>query len=101
VEHNFRCSRLSLLYRLQYLGLVTEDFVDLHKNHVQADALEYGYDTSLYLPNHRYELVGDYNIKARELYDKGMISQAKYYSYLRDMDINLMGDKDAEKGHIG
>ena len=101
MEHNFRCSRLSLLYRLHYLGLITEKFIGSNKNQVQADALEYGYDTSLYLPNHRSELVGDYNIKARELYDKGIISQAKYYTYLRDMDINLMGEKDAEKGHIG
>ena len=62
--------------------------------------MEYGYDTSLYLPNHRSELVGDYNVKARELYDKSMISQAKYYSYLRDMNINIMGDGNAEKSNI-
>ncbi|WP_048741743.1 hypothetical protein [Prevotella bivia] len=36
------------------------------------------------------ELVGDYNIKARELYDKGLISQAKYYQLLDDMGINHM-----------
>jgi hypothetical protein len=36
------------------------------------------------------ELVGDYNIKARELYDKGLISQAKYYQLLDDMGINRM-----------
>jgi Zn-dependent peptidase ImmA (M78 family) len=100
LEHNFRCSRLSLLYRLRYLGIITEKFIDSHKNNIKADALEYGYDTSLYLPDNRSELVGDYNIKARELYDKGMISQAKYYSYLRDMNINIMGDEDAEKSNI-
>ncbi|WIL17337.1 hypothetical protein [Prevotella bivia] len=36
------------------------------------------------------ELVGDYNIKAHELYDKGLISQAKYYQLLDDMGINRM-----------
>lgn len=100
LEHNFRCSRQSLLYRLKHLGLVTESFIDSHKKHVQRQALEYGYDASLYEPTNKVELVGDYNIKARKLYDKGLISQAKYYSYLLDMGINLKEIKDAKEGNI-
>lgn len=57
---------------------------------VIKSALEFGYSTELYLPTKKKELVGDYNIKARELYDKGLISQAKYYQLLDDMGINRM-----------
>ncbi len=101
LEHNYRCSRQSLLYRLKHIGLVTEAYIDSHKTHAKQQALEYGYDASIYEPTKRVELVGDYNIKARRLYDEGKISQAKYYSYLLDMGINLKETKDAEKGNIG
>lgn len=101
LEHNFRCSRLSLLYRLRHLGLVTEAFVDRMKGSVQKGALEYGYDLSLYTKTEKTELVGDYNILARRLYDENKISQAKYYSYLKDMNINLKEARNAEEGNLG
>lgn len=47
------------------------------------------YPVSLYKPTYTKELVGDYNVKARQLYDRGMISQAKYFSLLYDMGIDL------------
>ena len=66
-------------------------------------AAEYGYPTSLYMPTHSKELIGDYNVKARQLYDKGLISQAKYFGLLYDMGIDF--GKEAldgkSKGHIG
>ena len=88
LEHNYRCSHQALLFRLRHLDIVTESFLDAHQNHIMQTALEYGYNLSLYKPTNNTELVGDYNVKARALYDAGKISQAKYYSYLRDMDIN-------------
>lgn len=100
LEHNYRCSRMSLLYRLKHLGLVTEEYIDANKNGAIRQAMEYGYDTSLYQPTDKVELVGDYNVKARKLYDEGRISQAKYFSYLMDMGINLKELKNAEKGNI-
>ncbi|MGI6223309.1 MAG: ImmA/IrrE family metallo-endopeptidase [Prevotella sp.] len=101
LEHNFRCSRQTLLYRLRHLGLVSEDYISKHSGGVIKQAIEYGYDISLYIKTERTELIGDYNILARELYDKGMISQAKYYSYLRDMNLNLKEAKNAEKSNLG
>jgi len=85
VEQNFLCSRAALLTRLKDLKWITKKTFDLYQKNVVASAIEYGYNTQLY----QTELVGDYNLKARELYDKGRISQAKYYSLLMDMEINV------------
>lgn len=71
------------------------------KGSVQKGALEYGYDLSLYTKTEKTELVGDYNILARRLYDENKISLAKYYSYLKDMNINLKEARNAEEGNLG
>ena len=89
VEQNFLCSRAALLTRLKELKWITKKTFDLYKNNVVNSAIEYGYNTQLYYPTYQTELVGDYNLKARELYDMGRISQAKYYSLLMDMEINV------------
>lgn len=56
------------------------------------------YPVSLYKPTYTKELVGDYNVKARQLYDRGMISQAKYFSLLYDMGIDLEKEVSDGKG---
>lgn len=89
VEQNFRCPRKALLNRLKELKWVTAKTFELHKGNVINSAIEYGYSTQLYQPTNQTELVGDYNLKARELYDTGRISQAKYFSLLTDMGLNV------------
>ena len=86
-----------MLIRLRELGWITEDYQEKLKGEVKRNAYEYGYDTRLYEPTKITELIGDYNIKARELYDLNLISQAKYFSYLRDMDIYKSTDRWQEK----
>lgn len=66
-----------------------------YQKDVRKSAIEYGYSTRLYEPTCQTELVGDYNLKARALYDAGLISQAKYFSLLADMGLdfsNELGD---------
>ena len=103
IEQNFRCSRSCLLYRLKEMDLISETVYGLFQHDVIRSAAEYGYPTSLYMPTHSKELIGDYNVKARQLYDKGLISQAKYFGLLYDMGIDF--GKEAldgkSKGHIG
>ena len=97
VEQNFLCSRAALLTRLKDLKWITKKTFDLYQKNVVASAIEYGYNTQLYYPTYQTELVGDYNLKARELYDKGRISQAKYYSLLMDMEINVFQEMYGEE----
>lgn len=95
LEQTYRCSRLCLLLQLKEMGAITDATIDKYQHQVIRSAAEYGYDTSLYKPTLSKELIGDYNVKARKLYDEGRISQAKYFSLLYDMGIDLgkeMGD---------
>lgn len=89
VEQNFRCSRSCLLYRLKEMDLISDAVYQVFLHDVIRGAAEYGYPTSLYRPTYSKELIGDYNVKARQLYDKGMISQAKYFGLLYDMGIDF------------
>lgn len=89
LEQNYRCSRHCLLLRLKEMGLISEAKIEQFNRNVIRGALEYGYSVTLYKPSNCKELVGDYNIKARQLYDRGSISQAKYFSLLYDMGIDL------------
>lgn len=101
LEQNYRCSRMALLLRLKHIGLISESYINAHYSDVKKTAMEYGYDTSMYSKTDKTELVGDYNLKARQLFDQGKISQAKYFSYLRDMNINLKEDLDEEEDNLG
>ena len=76
LEQHFRCSRATLLYRLKELGWISEDIVQSYIENVKRSAAEYGYNTSLYEPTGVTEICGDYNIKARRLFDKGLISRS-------------------------
>ncbi|MBP5679719.1 MAG: ImmA/IrrE family metallo-endopeptidase [Bacteroidales bacterium] len=94
LEQRFRCSRQALLCRLKDLRLIDKDQSENYSIHPMRSALEYGYSKELYQPTLKNEIIGDYNTKARELYDKGMISQARYYELLKDMGIDLNQEKE-------
>lgn len=89
IEQNYRCSRSCLLLRLKEMGVISETVLESFSQNVVRGAAEYGYPTDLYFPTGSKELIGDYNVKARQLYDQGLISQAKYFSLLKDMGIEL------------
>ena len=88
LEQYFRCSRATLLYRLKDLGWISEELISLYSENVKRSAAEYGYNISLYEPTGNTEICGDYNVKARSLFDKGLISRSKYVSLIDDMQIN-------------
>ena len=88
LEQHFRCSRTTLLLRLKEIGWISEGYISNHSENVKRSAAEYGYNTSLYEPTGIAEVYGDYNIKARSLFDRGLISRSKYVSLINDMGLN-------------
>lgn len=88
LEQHFRCSRTTLLLRLKEMGWISENHVCEYNENVTRSAVEYGYNTSLYEPTRIIEIYGDYNIKARSLFDRGLISRSKYVSLINDMGLN-------------
>ncbi len=83
LEQYFGVSRQSLLYRLKKLGYINEERLQsLLAIPVQASALEYGYDLSLYQPGNENLVIGDYGEKARFLFEKEIISEGHYNELL-------------------
>lgn len=99
IEHKFRCSRTTLLNRLKRKELISSERYDLFATGVINSALSYGFSTELYEKTGKTEFVGDYNIKARSLFDDGKISLTKYEELLGSIGINI-SDKPDDDGEI-
>lgn len=89
IEQYYSCSRTALLHRLKKMKRIDSAFYDRFSSNVQNSALQYGYDTSLYKKGNEGVVIGNYGIKARELFEKGDISESTYFSLLEDIGINL------------
>lgn len=87
IENNFGCSRKTLLFRLKDCGYINGATFDRFSENIRMSAISYGYTTELYYPTTKEEYIGDYNIKARELFNSGLISQSKYELLLEDIGI--------------
>ena len=83
LEHYFEVSRSALLIRLKMLKIINQiDFNRLTSLPVIRSAIEYGFNTSLYLSGNEGVVIGDYGIKARTLFEKGFISEGHYIELL-------------------
>ncbi|MBQ6063015.1 MAG: ImmA/IrrE family metallo-endopeptidase [Prevotella sp.] len=87
LQYRFLCSHQALLYRLLRLGWVSKSYLDKMNGDVIKHVEEFGYSPNLYRPTRKTELWGDYNLLARELLDKGIITADKYKEYLSAMKI--------------
>ena len=87
LQYRFLCSHQALLYRLLRLGWISKGYLDSMNSDVFKHVQDYGYNPSLYQPTRKTELWGDYNLMARELLDKGLISEEKYHDYIAAMRI--------------
>lgn len=79
LEQYFSVSRQSMLYRLCNMELLTKRQVDEYQYYSPIEtARMYGYDTSLYESGNENLIIGDYGVKARELFDREIISEGEY-----------------------
>lgn len=86
LEQYFAVSRSSMLFRLCNIGLISRQRVDeLLPFSPSETAKQYGYDTSLYEPGNKNLIIGDYGVKARELFENEIISEGEY-----DESMNLI-----------
>jgi len=83
LEQYYSVSRLSLLYRLKVIKLLSESsFKSLQSIPVKDSAKLYGYDSSLYNSGNKNFVIGDFGEKARYLYEAGKISEGHYHELL-------------------
>lgn len=88
LEQYFKVSRRALLVRLSKLRLI--DFMEYehYLTNVIKSAKEHGYTDKLYSPTDE-RVIGNYGVKAKELFDQGKISESHYHSLMMDIGINL------------
>ena len=86
---DFSVSRSALLYRLLNIGLISENTrSQLAEIGVKYSAKCFGYDTALYEAANEGLVIGDFGEKARNLFDKGKISESHYMELLSKISIN-------------
>lgn len=92
IEQRFQCSRQTVLFRLKDLGWIGNEKYNEYSINVIRNASLYGYPADLYKSTGTTSFIGDYNIKARKLFDQGAISMAKYTDLLDAIGIDLSKD---------
>lgn len=88
LEQFFGVSRSAILIRLEKIGLLRSDY-SKHAHNIKKSAIEHGYSVKLYEATNESCVVGNYGIKAKELFDKGKISESHYLSLMYDIGIDV------------
>lgn len=92
IEQYYGCSRTALLYRLDCLDLIDIEKYEEFKSNVSKEAKQLGFDPSLYLPDYKDQVFGDYGELAKRLFDTENISETHYANLMRDIGIDIDAD---------
>ncbi|MCO4291353.1 ImmA/IrrE family metallo-endopeptidase [Solitalea sp. MAHUQ-68] len=89
IEQYFACSRTALLIRLERLGLIDYRKYEAYTKNVIASAVMLGYDDTLYKKGNANLVIGDYGSRAKNLFDKGVISESHFISLMNDIGVDI------------
>ena len=89
IEHYYSCSRNALLNRLIHLGRIDRTFMNSFSVNKIRNAVLYGYNTDLYQPGNSGLIIGNYGTVARDLFEKGVVSESAYFTLLEDLGFDL------------
>ena len=89
IEHYYSCSRNALLNRLLKMGIIDMDKHHEFNQDKIKNALLHGFNEDLYMPGNEGQVIGNYGNMAKELFDKGIVSESAYFSLLEDIGIDL------------
>lgn len=93
IENYYSCSRTMLLRRLKEWGFISSNFFDTYVTGVVMSAVTYGYPKDLYKPGNENLVVGGYGELANSLYDKDVISESNYLSFMLDIGKDIESEK--------
>jgi Zn-dependent peptidase ImmA (M78 family) len=88
-EQYFACSRKSLLFRLDAMGLIDFDKYKNYTLNVTQSARRMGYDDTLYLKGNEGLVIGDYGVIAKQLFDNDKISESHFISLMNDLGADI------------
>ncbi len=89
IEQYFSCSRQALLRRLEDMELIDRTYSETFKQDVKRSAALLGLTTELYEPGNSGLHIGDYGLKARQLFDSEKISESHYITLLTDLGVDI------------
>lgn len=89
IEQYYACSHRALLRRLVSLDFLSEKKAEELLPDIKKRAAEYGYDLSLYEAGNKDVIIGDYGVKARQLFENEIISKTHYIELMRDIGVDL------------
>lgn len=99
IEHVFSVSRRALLYRLLFLGFITDDLYENYAVNIKKGAVQNGYPIHLYEPGNANEIIGDYGVLANSLLQLDKISESHYTELMGAIGFNpLAQSEDDENG---
>jgi Zn-dependent peptidase ImmA (M78 family) len=83
LEQYYSVSRRALLQRLKNLDIISHLTYDRFKIDVRRSATAYGYEIDLYNPGNAALVLGDYGVKAHQLFEDEKISESHYLELMR------------------
>jgi len=89
IEQYFSCSRFALLIRLSEMDLIDFNKYESYKENVIHSAIMNGYDTTLYKKGNEGLVIGDYGRRAKELFDKQIISESHYLNLIAAIGVDI------------
>lgn len=90
LEQYFGVSRRALLVRLSRIDFIKYKDYEKYLTNIRKSAIEYGYTDTLYQPTNDKKVVGNYGIKAKELFDSDNISESHYHSLMFAIGIDVV-----------
>jgi Zn-dependent peptidase ImmA (M78 family) len=98
LEQYFGVSRKAILRRLNDIGILKRAQYDQYSQlGAKSTAVQFGFDTSLYMPGNEKLIIGDYGQKARLLFEKGKISESHYLSLIHSIGADLITDENGKE----
>ncbi|NII27926.1 ImmA/IrrE family metallo-endopeptidase [Pseudoflavitalea sp. X16] len=90
LEQHFGVSRRALLVRLDKLGLIDyEGYSTQYLTGIKRSANQLGYSTRLYEAGSDYNMIGDYGMVCKKLFEEEKISESHYFNLMFDIGVNI------------
>lgn len=90
LEQYFGVSRKALLVRLAKMEVLNyEEYAALYSTGIKRSANELGYSTKLYEKGSDYNIIGNYGLLCKNLYEHEQISESHYFNLMHDIGINI------------
>lgn len=89
IEQYYACSRTSVLFRLNEIGLIDFKKYKDYTQNVKQTAMMLGYGKELYNPGNHNLLITNYGSKAKHLYDNEIISESHFISLMEDIGVDV------------